>query len=307
MTLRSRGRRLAVPAMALVAVLAAALGVAQILDPAAPDPGAAVRPVGSDAFGIRELRPSLPGATSWVARWESPRSFSGLDPSDPWFDADHGSATYVAEGGELTISGRAPRMYVHDPGLQQQWGDVEITMYFKRVADSGIPYAGFTAVARSNHLTTQDGSAGRCDTRGYGARLRFDGDTDFEKETAHPRNQSTSTRTAFPAGMPFGRWLGVKYLVYDWADGVHLELWLDRSGGRDGGQWELVNEVVDSGELFGAVPCAPGIDPAMPLTGATSREGSESGRPNLSVFFRSDGIAPGGLVYKWGSIREILA
>ena len=90
------------------------------------------------------------------------------------------------------------------------------------------------------------------------------------------------------------------------ADGVHLQLWLDRTGGVDGGDWELVNEMVDDGHVFGDVPCAPGIDPQMMLTNDGFRVGSESGRPNISVYFRSDDIGQDGLVYKWGSIREIL-
>ncbi len=258
-----------------------------------------------DEFGISYLRPTRPGGTYWVAQWGTPRSFDGVDPLDDWFDADHGSATYVAGGGELALSGEVPRMYVHDPQELRQWRDVEVTMYVKRVTDSGIPFAGFTVVARANHLTTEEGGTDLCDTRGYGGRLRFDGHTDFEKETAHPHNQAFSNRLLFRDGMPHGVWLGVKYVVRDRPDGVHLELWLDRTEGRDGGSWQLVNAMVDGGGFFGRVPCAPGIDPTLPLTSSPSRVGSESGLPNLSVYFRSDGIGPHGMRYKWGSIREI--
>ena len=260
----------------------------------------------SDIFGIRYLHPTLPGGTYWIGQWDTPRHFTGVDPQDPWFDAAHGSGSYVAGGGVLQISGDTPRMYIHDPTLRRQWGNVEITVYFERIADSGIPYAGMTAVARANHLRTENPTNDLCDTRGYGARLRFDGHADFEKETAHPANQAIDNTTVFPRGMPTGVWIGVKFLVFDRPDGVHLELWLDRSNGRDGGQWRLIDEAVDNGHLFGEVPCAPGIDPQMPLTAAPTRAGSESGRPNVSVYFRSDGIARNGLVYKWTSIREIL-
>ncbi|WP_211357301.1 hypothetical protein [Nocardioides rubriscoriae] len=258
-----------------------------------------------DEFGVAYLHPTLRDGTYWVAQWDAPRSFDGVDPQDAWFDADHGSATYEAGGGELRIGGDLPRMYVHDPQRLRQWRDVEVTMYVKRLADAGIPFAGFTAVARANHLRTEEGRGDLCDTRGYGGRLRFDGHADFEKETAHPHNEAHSNRLIYAGGMPKDVWLGVKFVVVDQADGVHLELWLDEDDGRDGGDWELVDEMVDDGGFFGRVPCAPGIDPTMPLTSSPSRAGSESGLPNLSVYFRSDGIAPGGLLYKWGSIREI--
>lgn len=261
--------------------------------------------VRTDTFGISYLYPTRYGGTYWVSRWERPRSFSGVDPDDPWFDADHGSASYRAGGGELTISGSTPRMYVHDPQEERQWRDIEATVYAKRVRDTGIPHAGITIVARSNHLRTEDGSADPCDTRGYGGRLRFDGHADFEKETSHPENEAVDNVQVFPGGLPVDRWLGLKLVVYDGADGVHLELWLDQAEGRGGGAWRLVAEAVDNGRLFGRVPCAAGVDPRMALTSSGERPGSESGRPNLSVFFRSDGIGPDGLVYKWASIREI--
>jgi hypothetical protein len=259
----------------------------------------------SDVFGIRFLEPTRRGGTYWISDWKAPRRFSGVDPDDPWFDANHGSGTYRAGGGRLVITGETPRMYIHDPALRRQWGDVEVTVYAMRVRDAGIPFAGITAVARANHLRTEDPSTDLCDTRGYGGRLRFDGHADFEKETAHPQNEATRNVEVFPGGLPTGTWIGMKYLVYDRSDGVHLELWLDRTDGRNGGDWKRVDEFVDNGHGWGSVPCAPGIDPQMELTSSPHRVGSESGKPNVSVYFRSDGIGPDGLVYKWASIREI--
>ncbi len=308
------GARLrALLAIGLLAALAAGLAAVSVRRTAEPGPTAGDDNraslvqlwVGSDQFGVAHLYPTLPGGSSWIADWSRPRSFSGVDPDDPWFDADHGSAGYRAGGGELAISGPTPRMYVHDPRGERQWRDIEATVYAKRIEDTGTPHAGVTIVARSNHLRTEDGSADPCDTRGYGGRLRFDGHTDFEKETAHPDNEAVGNVQLFPAGLPSGVWIGVKLVVFDAPDGVHLELWLDLADGRGGGAWRLVAGVVDDGRLFGRVPCAPGIDPRMALTGAGSRPGSESGKPNLSVYFRSDGIGPDGLRYKWASIREI--
>lgn len=259
-----------------------------------------------DAFGIRNIEPTLLGGTVWTANWWGTRSFDEVDPKDPWFDADHGSATYRVDDGKLFISGDIPRMYVYDPAGKRQWRDVEATMYFKRVADTNIPYAGMTIVARSNHLDTESGRY-ECDTRGYGARMRYDGAVDFEKETAFPLNDAVGNESYWSGDLPKDRWIGVKFIVYDAADGVHLELWSDLSDGKDGGHWKQINEVVDDGNLFGTEPCDRGIDPRMPLTNDPSRTGSESGKPNLTVYFRSDGVRKDGLVYKWGSIREIRA
>ena len=234
---------------------------------------------------------------------ETPRDFAGVDPSDAWFDAAHGNGSYSIRNGELHISGDNPRMYVYDPRVERQWGNVEITMYFKRINDSDIDYAGMEAVARTNHLDDRGG--GQCDTRGVAARVRNDGHVDFEKETAHPQSESVRDRTEYPDGLPENRWIGYKFLVYDESDGVHLELWLDSSEGRDGGEWRLVNSLIDTGAVFGKVRCSPSIDARIALTSAAGREGSESGKPNLCVYFRSDGVDRDGLVYRWGSIREI--
>jgi hypothetical protein len=198
-------------------------------------------------------------------------------------------------------------MYVHDPAMIRQWRDVEATVYFKRVADQNVPYAGMTIVARANHLVTEDGSKDLCDTRGYGARLRFDGWVDFEKETAHPHNSEQARRQLWTGGMPYNVWIGMKYIIWDTPGQTHLQVWRDMTNGANGGDWQLVDSYVDSGKGWGTVPCAPGINPAMRLTDSPNRRGSESGKPNISVFFRSDGIDKDGLEYKWASIREISA
>ena len=263
-----------------------------------------------DPFGVTELYPTGARKKEWFNKWGNgvARTFTSGhdDPQDNWFHGK-GNATYSIDGkGIFTISGATPRMYIIDPG-QTSWHDVELTVYAMRIADSSTPWGGIEGVARTNH--TAD-TSNYCDTRGNDARFRYDGHIDFEKETHHPASVAVQNKAFFSGGLPKNKWIGYKLVVYDLPNGnVKLESYMDQTDGLNGGAWVKVNELEDNGSNFGVggQPCKSGISPSMKLTNSDSRPGSETGKPNLSVYWRSDNVATNGLKYKKMSVREIAA
>lgn len=267
-----------------------------------------------DKFGIKELYNSYIGGREWYSKWDNKHArtwnASSDDPYDEEFITQYkGVGSWSTDGkGILKISGFSPRMYVIDPEEHMSWHNVEITVYGQRISDNNISYAGIMAYARTNHMIDTN----ECDTRGYGGRFTLDGRIDFEKEIAHhaPNGYAqVATKYYWSEGMPKNVWIGYKFVVYDIKDGnVRLELWMDTTDGFNGGNWTKVDEFIDTGNNFGKglYGCKFNISPYDILSNSDNRPGSETGKPNLAVYFRSDDIGTDGLWYKKASIREIV-
>ncbi|MDD5655806.1 MAG: Ig-like domain-containing protein [Elusimicrobia bacterium] len=270
---------------------------------------------GADRFGIKKLYSTVSGGKEWISKWDNgaARTFASgsWDPYDPWFRG-RGDATYAVDGqGLFKISGSVPRMYIYDQTYAQSWRNVEMTVYAMRVSDSGTAYGGIEGVARTNHSAYgASETVNTCDSRGVDARFRYDGHIDFEKETSHPNSVAVQNKPMWSGGMPKNVWIGYKLVVYDLPNGnVKLENYMDLTDGANGGTWTLVNSLEDNGANFGVggTPCKSGINPALRLTNDDARPGSETGKPNIAVYWRSDNVGTNGLIYKKMSVREIAA
>jgi len=277
----------------------------------------------TDPFGIVLLHPTkAKGRTYFATRWSNgkARAFGdGVDPMDSWFDTAHGTGRYNVDGsGTLTADGDVVRMYVHDPDRQTEWDEnLEITAYITRVSETQrIDYSGPQIFARTNHGTFTGAFANEeatpCDDRGVGAKINLTGAWAFEKETCHgaERGYATAGLTPYwPEGFPVGAPVGVKFVLRNVLDArgqptkVKLELYVDMTDGRNGGTWTKVTEYTDAGEWGKEnTPCSVGTDPATLALRSRLLLKSETGRPELTVYFRHEYAV---MLYRRLSVREI--
>jgi hypothetical protein len=265
--------------------------------------GGAADSAAVDPFGIRELYPSAPSGAVWSSQHWSSGTYTiedRIDANDPLaLSGMRGTGTLAVTGdGELVMGGSQPRLYVY-PGDAGPWRDVEVTVYYRRVADAGEAFAGLVIGARSGAEGHGDTP---CEAHTYYARLRHDGAVDFAKELMHPESaarQRVEAETAWPGGgaLPFDVWIGFKLVAYNLAEPgtVKLEAYRDLTGGADGGSWELLNEIVDDAGWFANTTCV---------------EHSPSGEQSDMVvvdggttFIRNTEISEAR--YRWMSVREI--
>lgn len=262
----------------------------------------------TDKWGITKLNPTISGGREWFSKWDNgqARTFTWghKDPYDPELHG-RGAGSYSIDGQGVLTAVRpdgAVRLYVYDENYPstsgaaitpfKKWNNVEVTVYYMRVDDSGESNNGMVAAAKINHDNVDDHP---CDARGYYGKFQHDGKTRFEKELRHADSWAKTTPVSWWSVLPSNVWIGYKYIVRDVDGGTHvkLELWRDLTDGANGGSWEKVDQYVDAGGWgAGLTPCEPGKDPAQIMTG-----------PNLSVFIRDDNVTD--VRYKRWSIREI--
>lgn len=224
-----------------------------------------------DTFGIVKFYPTKAGTREWnSAHWNNgiARTFTyAPDPYDPtgWTE-DHSASTdgFRVDGrGVMAMSGGGPRFHINSlissKVPAQRFSNVEYTAYSRHLGTAGANWGGMVVGQRSGPLGHGSPGGNDCDATTYYARFRNDGKWDFEKELKHPNStywsgSGISTQDPLWHGsvLPRNRWIGMKYITFNIKNDaqVRLVLYIDSVSGntpRNGGHWDKVGEVVDSG------------------------------------------------------------
>lgn len=262
------------------------------------------------ANGIKMIYPTKENGRVWSAIWASENAKtlkSGQrDPSDSEFIVRGNGTVFIDGTGVVHLQGDSPRMYVFDPTKNKKWNNVEVTVYAKRISESGaISSQGIVIGARSEHQDATNENS--CLGATYYGRLLYDGRAVFQKEVIHegayssnkPNENNMAVWNTPDGTLPRNVWIGVKFIVKTNPDAilVKLELYRDLTDGHNGGTWKKVAEYTDKGDWS---QTGSGAD-VMKVCGYPASKILLD--PGTSVFIRNDKVKD--VEYKLFSIREI--
>ena len=253
------------------------------------------------------IYPTKKSGRVWFSNWENNiyrKLDSGTrDPYDSDFIARGNGNVEIDGNGVAIFEGDSPRMYVYDDLQNKKWSDVEVTVYSKRVSETGTKSSqGIVIGARSEHQNVTDENL--CSASTYYGRLLYDGRAVFQKEMIHGEESSVNMPEENNLALwnnpnnsfPFEQWIGLKFIVKNNEDKktVTLELYRDLTDGFNGGTWEKVAEYTDIGDWLSVNNKSEGCDENMQNVLL---------KPGTSVFIRNDLVKD--VEYKKFSIREI--
>ncbi len=260
-----------------------------------------------DLFGIAKKYATAPNGKTWTSKhWANgkARTITGRDPDDPTGMSANRSdraQLYVDGTGKLQFLGSGPkaepRLHLGDrPAFL--FKNVEITFYYWKTKDADVDWGGMVVGARSGPEGHSQSSQ-FCTANTYYARFRNDGSADFEKELKHPGSAARNRTNIWNGAtdLPAGKWVGMKYVVYDVTmsgkPAVKLELYRDMTQGANGGTWEKIAETVDAG----------GWAPPQPEPPCTNKPSDYVPTEPGVIVLRNTGSIKN--TYKWLSAREI--
>ena len=248
-----------------------------------------------DRFGVTQLYPT--GGRVFESHWDvgGARIIHGQerDSIDNELKITGRNPEIIIDGkGIATMQGQDkgeitnPRIYVYDESREKTWKNTEVTVYMMRINEKqSLSYPGLTVNSRSEH---QDYDLDLNNGQSYAGRFTYYGKTEFVKEVIHDNLYYNADTKTYPwntsnKNMPYNQWIGIKLVTYDLPNGnVKLELYMDLTNGKDGGNWNKTNEFIDDGNWGGKIFSEPGT----------------------SVWIKNDGL--GVAKYKNFSVREII-
>lgn len=235
------------PTVAILLLFGAALMIMPSLS-AIPYAYAAV-----DKFGVEKVYSTKSGGQQWFVNMDNPKSDSRFDPK-----------TTITKNpdGSWKVKSNSVRMNVFtSTGYDQD----KITTYNqKTLATKGymqysndyrnVEVTGYLKVNAYQDLDTITwyGRGGKhsdsysCEGTAYKGWLWYNGKTEFAKEQDHPDTTSTTEKSV--TGSLTGKWIGFKFVMYNFQQNgktvVKLENWLDADNDKD---FVKVYEKTDSG------------------------------------------------------------
>jgi hypothetical protein len=214
---------------------------------------------GADVFGLPMLKPSRTPSLLWTSEHfatGSARALNGRDPSDPtgWsIRRGDTSAMNIDGNGVMSMGGPQPRFYIMPKSGETApfFKNIEFTGYYRRTANDGASNAGFVVGMRSH---PEGHGSDTCNTTTYYLAYRNSGTYLFDKELNHPNDSPGKGGQMFSpsASVPVGKWIGMKYIVYNLPgdQAVKLEAYIDADSDGNGTQpsdWKLIGETTDDG------------------------------------------------------------
>lgn len=217
---------------------------------------ATIEGAGLDKFGVTKLLPD--GGSKWFARWDNGKARTikskgtkspAKDPSDSMLRllcqeySKEGNMMTIDGKGEAKLQGKHPRLYVMDG--TKKWLNTEMTCYMMLVNPIVEPgsYTTFRLCTRSNHHAI---TSCNCNGTGYSSEFFLPSkDSRFRKELSHPHYANMPFASPVP---PLNVWFGQKLIVYTLPNNtVKLQCLIDQTDGLNGGDWQPVGELIDSG------------------------------------------------------------
>jgi hypothetical protein len=234
------------PAMVILLLLGVAAMV-MLSIPAVPEAYAAV-----DKFGVEMVYPTKTDGEQWYMNTINPTSDSRFAPKTTLTKNTDGSwkvrsdavrmnvytSTGYDQGKIATYNQRtmATKGYMQS---SNDWKNIEMTGYVKLISGSGDTFTWYARGGRHS-------DSYKCEGTAYKGWLWYNGRAEFAKEQVHPDTTSTSEKSV--TGSLTGKWIGFKFVMYNFQQNgktvVKLETWLDPDNDKD---FFKVYERIDSG------------------------------------------------------------